>query len=64
MARAPGKRTIAEGAERSADVAVLASLECDLVQGFVSLRPLVAAKAMTRASELEDAALRQITDAA
>ena len=64
MARALGNRTIAEGAERSAEVAVLASLECDLVQGFVTSRPLVAAKAMIRASELEEAALRQITEAA
>lgn len=64
MARALGKRAIAEEAERSAEVAVLASLECDLVRGFVSLRPLVAARAMTRASELEAAALRQITEAA
>jgi|GEM_PF-3639060 EAL domain-containing protein (putative c-di-GMP-specific phosphodiesterase class I) len=64
LARALGKRTIAEGAERSAEVAVLASLECDPVQGFVSSRPLVAAEAMIRASELEEAALRQITEAA
>jgi hypothetical protein len=64
MARARGKRTIAERAERSAEVAVLASLGCDLVQGFVSSRPLVAAEAMIRASELEEAALRQITEAA
>jgi hypothetical protein len=64
LARALGKRTIAEGAERSAEVAVLASLECDPVQGFVSSRPLVATEAMVRASELEEAALRQITEAA
>lgn len=64
MARALGKRTIAEGAERSAEVAVLASPERDLVQGFVTSRPHVAAKAMIRASELEEAALRQITEAA
>ncbi len=64
MARTLGKRTIAEGAERSAELAVLASLGFDLVQGYVDLRPLGAAKAMIRASELEQAALMQRTEAA
>lgn len=64
MARALGKRTIAEGAERSAEVAVLASLGCDLVQGYFYSRPLRAEEAMARASELEEAALGQGTQAA
>ncbi|MCU0885585.1 MAG: EAL domain-containing protein [Beijerinckiaceae bacterium] len=64
MARALGKRTIAEGAERSAEVAVLVSLGCDVVQGYVYSRPLQADEAMIRAAELEEAALRQSTAAA
>jgi EAL domain-containing protein (putative c-di-GMP-specific phosphodiesterase class I) len=64
MARALGKRTIAERAEGSAEVAVLASLGCDLVQGYFYSRPLRAEEAMARASELEEAALVQGTQAA
>lgn len=64
MSQALGKRTIAEGAERTGEVAVLASLGCDCVQGYVFSRPLSAHEAIEKAIQIEGSALALISEAA
>jgi len=40
MARAMGMRTIAEGVEKSSQLAMLNRLDCDAYQGFLLSEPL------------------------
>jgi EAL domain-containing protein (putative c-di-GMP-specific phosphodiesterase class I) len=51
---------IAEGAERPAEVDVLAELGCDIVQGYVFSRPVVPEVAPVVAASIERETLRRI----
>ncbi|MGL4440004.1 MAG: EAL domain-containing protein [Bosea sp. (in: a-proteobacteria)] len=64
MSKALGKRTIAEGAERLAEVDILRVLGCDMVQGYVYARPMRAELVQEKAAELEALAFARIDAAA
>jgi EAL domain-containing protein (putative c-di-GMP-specific phosphodiesterase class I) len=60
LSRGLGMTVIAEGAERPAEVDVLAELGCDIVQGYVFSRPVVPEVAPVVAASIERETLRRI----
>ncbi len=56
LSRGLGMSTVAEGAERAAEVEVLRDLGCDVVQGYVYSRPVAPDKAPAVADAIERAA--------
>ena len=58
LSRGLGMTVIAEGAERPAEVDVLADLGCDIVQGYVFSRPVVPDVAPVVAASIERETLR------
>jgi len=61
LSRGLGMTVIAEGAERPAEVDVLADLGCDIVQGYVFSRPVVPDVAPVVAASIEREAQRSHT---
>jgi EAL domain-containing protein (putative c-di-GMP-specific phosphodiesterase class I) len=53
LARSLDKRTVAEGAETTAELLLLSQIGCDEIQGYVFARPLPADEAMAHADDIE-----------
>lgn len=53
LGRGLGMNVVAEGAEEDGELALLRAYGCDMVQGFVYMRPEKAADALRKADELE-----------
>ncbi|MDB5634244.1 MAG: diguanylate cyclase/phosphodiesterase, partial [Tardiphaga sp.] len=62
LGRGLGMTIVAEGAEKVAEVEILRSFRCDIVQGYVYARPIIGSEAIAFARRTDiDAAAKAVT---